>query len=133
MATGQAGSVARQYHQTMTHFLRKTVNFDDNDAATGVSVGTLPSGAIITGVTASVTTAFNAGTTNVLTVGVSGTLDKYAAAGDITEGSVGVTTITSNNEQVTSDTEVLASFTESGTAATAGSAEIVIEYIPDIG
>ena len=130
MATGTAGTAARQYHQTMVHYLRKTVTFED-DAA--VTVGILPEGAVIVPDLsyAVVTTAFNAATTNTLHVGSSGDNDLFATAlamGSI--ASVKFDEMTASN-LLSADTTITATYNQSGTAATAGSVEVIVAYIPD--
>ena len=50
-------------------FYAGTIKFDTTGASSGVEIFEAPQDMIITGAVAEVTTAFNAGTTNVLTVG----------------------------------------------------------------
>ena len=127
-------------------YFRKVVNF--NDANIGSSTappkfGRLPAGAFITDVTVEVSTAFNAGTTNVLTVGTSAAnANEIVAAADVNEGVVGVTKVTrglgtsltggpgigANAPPSTSEVDLYVKYTQSGTAATAGVATIVIQY-----
>lgn len=123
---------ARQFHEQQIHYLRRTVTFADNGLT--LDVGTIPAGSIIlrpiSGV--AVTTAFNAGTTNALDVGPStdsGT-DLWATA--IALGAlnfVALDEVVTN--LVTVDTRVQCDVNLAGTAATAGSAEVIICYIPD--
>ena len=129
MATGTAATDAREYHQSMVHYLRKTVDYEDTDSA-GVKVGTLPSGAVMLSVDVMVTTAF-AGTSPDLTVGVSGDLDKYLASGDVTETSTGLTSVTDKCEKVSADTEVRAAV--GGSSLTAGEAVVIVRYAADNG
>jgi hypothetical protein len=83
-------AVAQQYHQNLVHYLRKEVNYNDPGIAAGVAIGRLPAGAQITQALARVRTGFNAGTTNVLTVGTNpANYDNIFAAADIAEGSAG--------------------------------------------
>ena len=130
MATNTAGTVARNFNKQMIHYLRKGVTFADN--GTAVTVGVLPAGAaIIKPISgAVVTTAFNAGTTNTLNIGTSADADLYA-----TLISIGTTTFVALDESVSnvvaSDTTITATVTLTGTAATAGAAEVVIAYVPD--
>lgn len=130
-------SVARVFHTQQVHYLRKTVTFADN--GTEVHVGTLPSGALIlkpqSGVYVNV--AFNAGTSNVIDIGTNGggssaTDDPDLYGTDMALGSIAFVAL---DEAVTmvvpDDTKITASVALAGTAATAGSAEVVIAYIPD--
>lgn len=128
MATG---SVARQYPSQQVHYLRKTVGFADNGLAR--TVGVIPAGSLIlkpaSGV--HVTTVFNAGTTNTLNVGSSADDDLFG-----TLLALGTANFVPLDESiggflVTSDTTITATVVLTGTAATTGSGEVIIAYIPD--
>lgn len=113
-------------------FYAGTVAFDDTDAATGVLLKKLPNNVIITRAVAVVTEAFNAGTTNVLTVGTNTDVDNVLGTSDITEGTTG----TYNKQtfvQAEAGAKLKAKYTQTGTAATAGSADIYVFFvsIPD--
>jgi hypothetical protein len=77
----------------------------------------------------SVVTAFNAGTTNVLTFGTSSVADEWYDASAITEGTPGY--YPSSNAvgklRVTSDTKIYARFAQTGTAATTGLAILIVK------
>lgn len=131
MATGTAGGTARQYHTQQVHYLRKSITFSDN--GTAVTVGYIPAGALIlkplSGV--AVTTAFNAGTANVLDIGTSDNDDLFG-----TDLALGTTNFIPCDENVggylvAADTTITATVALSGTAATAGAGEVIIAYIPD--
>lgn len=131
MATGTAGTAARQYSQQMVHFLRKSITYSDN--GTAKTVGVIPSGSLIIKAAsgAHVTTVFNAGTTNTLNVGTSADDDLFG-----TVLALGTATFVPLDEAVggylvTADTTITATVVLSGTAATTGAAEVVICYIPD--
>ena len=132
MATGTAGTSAVNYGRTMVHFLRKEISFGSTGASTGLSMGTIPSGAVISDVVVNIETAFDAGTTNVLTVGNSSDDDAYLAAGDVTETATGLTRYSGKGVVLSADTELLVQFVETGTAATAGKAQVIVEFIPDV-
>lgn len=90
-----------------------------------------PAGAMITRTTIVVTQAFNAGTTNALTVGSAPGGNDLVAAADSVAGTVGVKrpdTATALG-RLAADTVPYVSFAQTGTAATQGSAEIVFEYV----
>jgi hypothetical protein len=134
MATGTAGSTAREYHQNVIHFLRKTITYL-NDGQT-ITVGTIPSGSIIlpelSGVY--VTTAFNGGSTNTCDVGITGTTTKYSSA--LALGTAGfieqdVYTTSSNTVALTTSDETIIATVVSTASASAGSAEVVMAFIPD--
>lgn len=129
MATNTAGSVARDFNKQMVHYLRKTLTFEDGE----VTVGVVPSGALILKAqsSANVTTAFNAGTTNTIHVGTSADNDLFATA--LAGGSVAQVPFdefTAGN-LASADTTITATYNQAGTAPTAGSAEIIVAYIPD--
>lgn len=137
MATNTAGTQARQLPWQVTHMIRRNVSYDTPNIGTAdsVKVGVLPQGAFITGVRVEIVTAFNAGTTNVLTVGTNtGSDNNIVAAGDVNEAATGVTSVTrglGRSLAASADKTVYVLYTQSGSAATAGEAEIVIEYVAD--
>lgn len=120
----------QQYHQNMVHFLRRTVNFNDVGIATGVVMGRLPAGAQIISAHARVKTAFNAATTNVLTVGTVGaSFDNVLGAGDVTEATPGTYAApVAGLIDVAADTDLVARYTQTGTPATTGQAIITVAY-----
>lgn len=128
---------ARQYQQQMVHFLRKTVTYADNGIAR--TVGTIPAGSQIINVISGtfVTTAFNAGTTNTINIGTTANDDLYGTVEALgTKAFVVIdeaATATDVNTWIAANnTTITATVVLSGTAATAGSAEVIICYIPDI-
>jgi hypothetical protein len=134
MPTNTPGTTARQSQVQAIHFLRRSLTFGDNGIAR--TVGIIPAGAQIiqplSGVY--VTTAFNAGTTNVLDIGTSADDDLYAT--DLALGTRAFVAIDEaatavNTWLVTADTTITATVALAGTAATAGAAEVVIAYVPD--
>jgi hypothetical protein len=117
----------------MVHYLRKTLTFADNGVE--VTVGWIPNGSLIiqpiSGVR--VTTAFNAGSTNVLDIGGNtGNDDPDEFATDLALGSVAFVPLdeASGLYVATADTEITATVALSGTAATTGSAEVLFCYVP---
>ena len=65
------------------------VSFDTKDVSKGIVLIELPQNIIITKAVAVVNTAFNAATTNVLTVGTNDSADDLLGADDVTEGTTG--------------------------------------------
>lgn len=133
MTTGVLGTNARQDPRQVLNTLKKTVNWNDAGIATGSPFDNyLPQNAFIENVLIEVVVAFNAGTTNVLTVGTIGTAyNNIVAAADVNEGVTGVTQVTRGfGRSLTAAADVLpyAMYTQTGTAATAGQAIIVIFY-----
>jgi len=128
-------AVAQQYHQNLVHYLRKEVNFNDPGIAAGVVIGRLPAGAQMTQALARIRTTFNAGTTNVLTVGTNpANYDNILGSGDIAEGAVGNNAVPlANLQDVQAEADVFVKYTQSGTAATQGKAVIHIAYTVNNG
>jgi hypothetical protein len=124
-------AVPRQFHQQMIHFLRKSIAYTDGQAAV-ITVGKIPAGSLIlkplSGVTVNV--AYNNGTNNLMHIGTDSNTDLYG-----TSLSVASIAHVPLDEAVTmlvsSDTTITAEMACSGTAASAGSGEIVIAYCPD--
>lgn len=136
MATGTAGDNGRQQPRQVINTWRKQVNYNDAGIANGVYGFTLPLGAFITSVLVEIVTIFNAATTNVLTVGANATFDDIVAAADVNEAAVAVTSVTralGRSIAATAAKDVYVKYTQTGTAATAGQAEIVIMYEGNLG
>jgi len=131
MATGTAATAARQYHQQMVHYLRKSMAYDGTTAS-AVTVGVLPAGAVIVpnASGAFVTTAFAADTTaQTLDIGISADPDEYASALVLTTaGQIELDVET--DLLAPTDLTVTATMT-AGTLPTAGELEVIIAYIPD--
>ncbi|MGJ4928147.1 hypothetical protein ACQR1I_16545 [Bradyrhizobium sp. HKCCYLS2038] len=127
-------STARKNALQLVHYLRFKVNF--NDAASGVATlkQWLPKGAILVGTDVQVAQGFNAATTNVLSVGTVGdtatnivnALSVTAAGLTLNAPPTGV-----NLQPLAADKQVQVTYTQTGAAATAGAAYVVIKYIPD--
>lgn len=118
---------ARVLPYQAVHYIENTLTFDSGV----VTIGTIPSGAVImkplSG--AYVNVAFNAGTTNVIDIGTTANDDLYGT--DLAGGSIAFVPLDEAVTQVVSaDTTFTATYAQTGTAASAGSARIVIAYIP---
>lgn len=99
-------------------------------------IGTLPANSQIVEIYVDVSTAFDAGTTNTLDLGDGTTADKYADALDVS--SAGRLRATSDVSQIgnlvdigTSDVALTATFNQTGSAATAGTAQVTVLYVPN--
>lgn len=119
-----------------THYYRVTVNYNDSNISTAQKFGRLPSRAFITKIDCYLTAAFNASSTNVLTFGTSTGAVELVAASDITEASAQYQNLTSANglglaATSAGEVDLYAKYTQTGTAATAGSATCVFQYIPN--
>lgn len=118
------------------HYYRKLINFSDANISSPVNpFGKLPAGASISNVGVEIVTAFNAVTTNVLTVGITtASANEIVAAADLNAGAVGYTNVVRGRGQslmATASQYLYAKYTQTGTAATAGQAIVTIEYIPN--
>src|SRR5688500_11227582 len=134
MPTNTAASTARIHSLQVVHYARITVNYNDPGIATGVAKVMLPGGAIIIGTDAHVQTVFNAATTNVVTVGTNAaSYDNIIAAGGVNEAATGMTlnVIPTGTAlgPLAADVTVFAMYTQSGTAASTGKAQIIIKYV----
>jgi hypothetical protein len=118
-------------HMPVVHYLRKTVKFNDAGISSGIIIGSLPAGSIILPVYVRIEAAFNAGSTNVLTIGQNATRDDIAGAADINEGSVTTQAVTTGlGLNLNSDTDIYVKYAQTGGAATAGQATIILPYVP---
>lgn len=138
---------ARQLPLQTVQTFRKTVNFNDANISAGVKFGALPQGAYITSVRCFVTTAFNAATTNVLTIGTTATGVDILAGGTTANincnpastgnqvlaasAGVGLTVAAGNPTGSTGGFDLFARYTQTGTAATTGSVTYVIDFVPN--
>jgi hypothetical protein len=131
MPTGVQGSTARRPTDQQVSYLRFAVNYNDANIANGSPKQWLPAGALIIGTDCYVGTAFNAGTTNVLTVGTNGPSTYNNIASPAVTTGLAQNTIPTGTAlgPLAADAQVFAKYTQSGGAATAGSAVIVIKYI----
>jgi uncharacterized membrane protein len=113
----------------MLSAITTTIAYTDTAA---VSIGTLPANCQIVDINIDVTTAFNAATTNTVTVGKTGTAAAYVtstsvgSAGRASVASTGVYSAWANTG--TSDLDATVTFSQTGTAATAGAARVTIVY-----
>ncbi len=135
MATGSPGSTARKNTSQQVGYLRFAVNYNDPAIASGNLKQWLPAGAVLIGTDVNIVTAFNAATTNVLTVGLAGVADNIVAAADVTEGTAALTLNVKPTGTalvpLAADSQVSVTYTQTGTAATAGKAIVVVKYVCD--
>ena len=131
MATGTAGSAARNYNMQMVHYLRKSLVFGDRGVA--LTVGILPAGSmILTPISgAIVTTAFNDSGTDLIDIGSSANDDLLATDLDVSTVGVKVLDEAMGLMLLTEDTTITATYAGQNANASTGAAEIVIAYIPD--
>lgn len=120
-------SQARVYHTQQIHYIENTLTFDSGV----VTIGTIPAGAhIVKPISgAAVNVVFNAGTNNHIEIGTTANDDLYGT--DLAGGSIAFVPLDEAVTQIVSaDTTFTATYNQTGTAATTGSARIIIAYIP---
>ena len=110
---------------------RRRVTFDQKNMATGVPVVTLEKGCIPLRAYARIETAFNAGTTNVLVLGSAADDDGLVTSANAAAGTPGFKAGTGAElgTELAADTVFYAKFTQTGTAATTGVVEFIVEFI----
>lgn len=133
MPTGVTGSKALRHHLPVPKVLTGSVAFNTTGVASGVTLGIIPKGAMITNAQCVVDTAFNAASTNVLVVGYGASLneifDAATSGSSITEGTPGAyTSAAALALKFTADQEIKVKYTQTGTAATTGLARISITF-----
>lgn len=131
--TAQVVPAARQDPRQVANTLKKTVNFSDAGISSGVAFdNALPLAAFLLRVYVEIVVAFNAVTTNVLTVGFnSTTYNDLVAAGDVDEATTGIYDVVRGLGRgllAAADLVPYVKYTQTGTAATAGQAVIVLVY-----
>lgn len=132
MGTNTAGTSARQYHQQMIHYLRRSLDPVADDKQT-VTIGTIPAGSLILKAISGAYVADAFATNTVLQIGPStdsGT-DLYATSLALATSNTFVVLDETVSPLVASDTIVQARVSASGTPAQTGTAELVIAYIPN--
>ena len=100
--------------------------------ASAVSIGTLPANAQIVNINIDTTTAFNAATTNTVTVGKTGTAAAFVATTSVTStgrASVATTGVYSAwADTGSAELDAIVTFSQTGTAATTGAARVTIVF-----
>ena len=116
---------------TGTGVWRRRVSFGETGiGTTGVPVVTLEKGSIPLRAYVRIETAFNTATTNVLVLGSAADDDGLVTTANAVAGTPGFKTGTGVElgTELAADTTFFAKFTQTGTAATAGVAEFVVEF-----
>jgi uncharacterized membrane protein len=108
-----------------------TTTFAYTDA-TAVTIATIPANSQIVDIFIDVTTAFNAASTNTVTVGKTGSAAAFVASTSV--GSAGRASVATTGvysawaDTGASDVSATITYTQTGTAATAGAARVTIVY-----
>lgn len=134
----------RQLTEQAVNYYRITVNFNDQNIGAAQQFGQLPSNAYILAIDAYVNTAFNAGTTNAVTIGTTKANSNEIVATGIngtTSIAVGVLHLTSaaglgtavsmGGTWLNLPMPLFVKYAQTGTAATTGQVVIVITYMPN--
>jgi hypothetical protein len=135
MTTNTPGSQARQDPRNVSNTIRWRFTFADPNLAVGVQIGVLPANAFIITQLMEIVTAFNAGTTNPISVGtVAAAYNNIHAATDNTPGTPNVyAPVLAANKfgrglTQGGDTPVFLKYTPTGTAPTTGVGEFLLEF-----
>lgn len=123
---------ARITEHQVVHYLRYELAYNTPGASAGVQIGTIPASAQIVDIIVNVRTAFNAGSTNPVTIGTTATGEEIATATNIAAGSTGGKRLTTGLAvQPSSDQAVYVSYIPTGTAASAGALTACIAFVPN--
>lgn len=116
------------YVPTRTKVVRKLVNFDDVGIGTGVTVASLPAGAIITSVSARVKTAWNSTVSDALSLGYGAGFNELVNAQDAQ--STGLKTVVAGvvPEYEAAAVVVKAKVVSAGVAPSQGQVEVFVVY-----
>jgi hypothetical protein len=135
---GSANSTfsARQNTTQQTNYYRFTLNYNDARISTGVKFGRLPNNAFVDAIKCHVTTAFNAGASNAVTVGTTATGVEIFGLTDLNELSATVQNLSSANglgltATSAGEVDLYARYTYGSTAPSAGAVTCSIPYIPN--
>lgn len=126
----------RQTPDQQISYYRITVNFNDQNIGAAQQFGALPAGAYIYAIDAYVTTAFNAATTNVITLGTTKASSNEILASGISGNplATGVLHLTSAVglgmavTNIATPIPLFVKYAQTGTAATTGQIVIVIAF-----
>jgi hypothetical protein len=104
-----------------------------NDAGTGVVLGTLPADSFVRDVIIQVTTLFNAGTNDLLSVGWDADVDALSVDKDVSATGIfsrerGSLTAGANDGYNATSRSIEAYYTYTGAAPTTGKALVIVEY-----
>ena len=106
-----------------------TIAYTDSSA---VTIATIPANSQIVDINIDVTTAFNAGTTNTVTVGKTGSASAFVASTSV--GSAGRASVASTGvysawaDTGSSDISAIITYSQTGTVASAGALRVTIVY-----
>ncbi|WP_426418206.1 hypothetical protein [Bradyrhizobium genosp. A] len=125
-------SLGRKNSTQQVGYLRFKVNYNDAGIATGNAKQWLPAGAIMLRSNIITTTAFNAATTNTISLGfVGGTGTELVNAQSVTAAADVQVLAPVSSDPLAAPKQIQAIYAQTGAAATAGAAYVVIEFVAD--
>ena len=96
-----------------------------------IALGSLPPNSRVTGIEVLTSVAFDSGTSDLIAVGIASDVNKYADLIDVS--STGSASLTLTNvgavEDENNSTELIATYTPTGTAATAGATVVIVTFV----
>lgn len=110
---------------------RRRINLGQTGFITGIPVVTLEKGCIPLRAYVRIEEAFNAATTNVLVLGSAADDDGLVTSANAVAGTIGFKAGSGAElgVELANDTTFFAKFTQTGTAATTGIAEFIVEFV----
>ena len=133
MATGTAGSIARQYHTQQIHYLRTDFTVAEVDVSGGVTktIGVIPAGSVILKPISGVAVHVAFDDTTIVDIGPSTDSGYDLWATNMVTTAIGFVPLDEGvSNKVIVDTTVVATFIPAGTSVTVGAASVIICYIP---
>lgn len=115
------------------HQISRTFNFNDGGVAAGLLVGVLPAGARALRTQVITETAFNAGTTNTGSVGTTAGGTDLVNATTLAAAALTTTAVPAAKVVQAADQPIYFSYAQTGGAATAGVATVIVEYVAAVG
>lgn len=129
-------TTARKIHQYVPNVIGMTVNYNTAGIVAGVEFpNRIPAGAIIDSTTVINDVAFNGTVSVALNVGTTPTGTDLISAMDVRTARSRADTVVpiASNPYRSADTQLFASLVFGGTAGTAGTAYIIVEYFTSVG
>lgn len=126
-------AIGRRTELQVTHQIRGQILFSQ---ATPLLLGTMADQSRVLRTTIYIDIVFNAGTTNVLNVDDNVTTGRFLPTATVVPGTLGIKSAAPSsgpNGLCVGDVNVYATYTQTGTAATTGQAEVILEFSPPNG
>jgi len=127
MPTGTLGSSARDY-PSRGDKLVAVVNLANLAPTQSLKIGTLPAGSAILRIATAVSTAFNYGTNNNISVGTASGGAQIVAAAAIGAVGVNTQTVIAAAANMAADTDIWVTGAFTGTTGTTGAGLVIVEF-----